>query len=215
MVIVIIITVLVLLLLYPVRFDGTVRFSDGTFSGRLTLRPLFLLPRPFITLWDSEAPGKERKKKRKSEKEEKEETAEKDKKENNFEDLYELIPDALDILNSGRHSINRLPVRLSVRYSLVNPAHTAEAYGMVFAVLPLVFGDLRKLKWRIRIDPIWVAEEYCLFASLRLTVNSFLLLFSFAGSIKAVLKLVWKYIRRNKNERSSHRGAHLQRVGES
>ncbi len=212
--IIIIAAILALLLLYPVRLDGDFRFMGGRFQGWLKLRPLFLLPKPTITVWDSEADSDEEKKKQK--KEEKQGVAEKKKEERlGISELGGYISEILDIIISGQRGIKRLPVRIKLQYSLENPAHTAEMYGLIFAVLPMIFGDVRKLQWRIRIDPIWTVEEFCFFLQVRVTTNVLLLLLIFFMSIKKSLTLVWKIVRRKRNERSSHRNPDFQRVGES
>lgn len=212
----IIAALLIVLLLYPIRIEGDVRYAEGHFQGWFKIFPLFLLPKPAISLWDSERPEKEEKNKEKiEEKTAQAEKKEKQKKEWSKDDVVELLPGIWDIVSRAYRGIKRFPLRIGLQYSLGNPAHTAEIYGLIFALLPLIFGDMRKLRWRIRIDPIWVAEELCFFTQMKLTMNLLLVLFAFASSIGKVLKLIWKIVRRRKHERSSHRTPDYQRVGES
>lgn len=200
---IVLLCLLLLLLFYPLGFRFSFSNAEGSFAGKVVLRPFLFLKRFGIMLYDSEKPPKEEKKKKEKVKKEKkkrkkaENTEEKDKgkekkRKTEWKPVTEMILSIVKILGKTKRGTKHLWVRLSFTYGFPDPALTGELTGAIYAALPPLFGDMRHCRWRVGIYPVWCPENTAIDFRGEIRLNVFLLLFAYGGVIPELLKLIPK-----------------------
>ncbi len=195
---IVLLSLFLLLFLYPLRLTFSFAHGDGKNSGWLRLHPLLTLRSVAVTLLDTEKPKKERKKKRKKtkDKEDKKKTEsekkQKEKQPRQMAPVYELILTVIELLGKFKRRVKRLRIRLDFEYGFPDPSRTGEVTGAIYALLPPLFGDTRKSRWKLRFYPLWCVEETAASVSGDVRVNALSALVMFGPMLPDIIKLIPK-----------------------
>jgi hypothetical protein len=193
-VLLIILLILLFLLFYPLRVTLHISYLEGKDTEKIILHPVLMIKKIGITVYDSEHSKQKKKKKgkkgAKAKEKEKEKAKAKAKKE--LKPLNELIPEILSLMKRFKKGLKRLRVRLRVAYGFSDPAVTGEATGAIYAALPLIFGDMRRSRWRIGIYPVWCTESITAAVDGDIRICIFDLILAFGNMLPKILKILPK-----------------------
>ena len=184
---------LLLLLFYPLRIQCDIQYENETWKGNIVLFPFFGCRWPKVILYPSKdaklrKTGLENPAKKK-----------KGDEQSLWQDfsLSEQIPEVLELLMSTKQSIKRLRIRIKFGYGFEDPALMGYLTGAIYAALPVIFGDFRHTKWRIRLEPQWGLNETVAFLQFESLLNLFSMIRSFGPLLPKILKIMPKKTRRN------------------
>lgn len=190
----IVLFLLLVLVFYPIRLLIDASYAEGKGRCKLKICPIFTIRSFAFTLVDTEALEKEMKskKKRKKPKEEELKNNEEKKSSREMKPLNELILSIVDLLGQAKRGIKRLRVTLNVAYGFPDPAVTGEITGAIYAVLPPLFGDMRRSHWKIGLYPQWCPPSAAAAVKGDICCNVFQCLVAFGGMIPKILKILPK-----------------------
>ena len=196
-----------LIFLYPLRLTFSFSNEGEKAGGRLLLHPLFMLRSVAVTLFDTERPKKEKKKKEKKkrkkgkEEEDKKETKKKKKTERKMMPINELILEVINLIGKFKRRVKRLRLSLSLYYGFPDPARTGEITGLLYATLPPLSGDIRKCKWKLRMEPLWQVEKTSVGVYGEFSFNVLGTLITFIPMLPDVIKLLPKKVKNTEVEK--------------
>lgn len=197
---IILLIVLLILLFYPLRITLHISYLDGKDTERVILHPVLNIKKIGITVYDSDHPKtKKEKKGAKAKVKEKEEAKTKAKKQ--WKPLNELIPEILGLMKRFKKGLKRFRMRLRVVYGFPDPAVTGEVSGGIYAALPLIFGDLRRCRWRIGLYPAWCTESMMAAVDGDIRVCVFDLILAFGSMLPSILKILPKKKKKTEEEK--------------
>ncbi len=193
----IVLAILLFLLFYPLTLRAEVFYDKDQWWGMVTLHPLLGLKKPAIRLWDSERPPKEKKdrakKPKKAKKAGESNTAKKDQEKLPPQDIILAF---VDLIKEAKERVKWLRVNLILRYALPDPAAMGYLTGAIYSVVPIVMGDQRKSRWRLRIYPDWQYFATMVYCKAKITICIFDIFYAFGGILIKALKLLLPIIRR-------------------
>lgn len=197
-VLLIVLLLLLLLLFYPLRVTLHISYLDGKDTERVILHPVLAIKKIGITVYDSEHP-KEKKHKKAKKAKEKEKAKAKEKKQ--WKPLNELIPEILGLMKRFKKGLKWLRVRIRVVYGFPDPSVTGEVSGAIYAALPLIFGDLRRCRWRIGLYPAWCTESVTAAVDGDIRVCVFDLILAFGSMLPKIFKILPKKKKKTEEEK--------------
>lgn len=200
LIILILILILLLLLFYPLRITLHISYLDGKDSERVILHPVLNIKKIGITVYDSEKPKAKKEKKGAKAKGKKKDAA-KAKAKKQWKPLNELIPEILTLMKRFKKGIKSFRVRLRVVYGFPDPAVTGEVSGAIYAALPLIFGDLRRCRWRLGIYPAWCTQSMMATVDGDIRLCVFDLILAFGSMLPNIFKILPKKKKKTEEEK--------------